>query len=90
MIKNLLLILVLSISFTSADGERDFCDLKNENQVLKLKLKVHDLKEQISELKQTLQEINGGEKKLQRVKAIKKLKRELRESREISLNIGAT
>ena len=98
MLKNLLLIMVLSISFSSADGQRAFynegdyeevgvCELQNENQVLKLKLEVYKLKEEVFELQKTLKELNG-DKEVQRVKAIKKLRRELRESRKISLDVG--
>lgn len=98
MLKNLLLIMLFTISFTSADGQRAFvdedvdyeeigvCELQNENQVLRLKLQVFELKEQISELQKVLKE-RSGDKELQRVKAIKKLKRELRASREVSLDI---
>jgi len=97
MLKHLLLIMILGISFTSANGQRavysdesyeeiGLCELQNENQVLKLKLKVYELKEQISELQKTLKSLNG-DKELQRVKAIKKLKSQLKKSREVSLNI---
>ena len=98
MLKNLLLIMLFTISFTSADGQRAFvdedvdyeeigvCEPQNENQVLRLKLQVFELKEQISELQKVLKE-RSGDKELQRVKAIKKLKRELRASREVSLDI---
>jgi hypothetical protein len=90
--------MLFTISFISADGQKDFsnenvdyeeigvCELQNENQVLKLKLQVFELKEQISELQKILKE-QSGDKELQRVKAIKKLKRELRASREVSLDI---
>jgi hypothetical protein len=90
--------MLFTISFTSADGQRAFvdedvdyeeigvCELQNENQVLRLKLQVFELKEQISELQKVLKE-RSGDKELQRVKAIKKLKRELRASREVSLDI---
>ena len=91
--------MIFTISFIHADGERAFyegedidheervfCELENENQLLKLKLEVHALKEQIFELRETLKEIDGGEKELQRAKAIKELRKQLRKSREISLD----
>jgi uncharacterized protein YlxW (UPF0749 family) len=98
MLKTILLIMLFTVSFTSADGQRAFydnevdyeeigvCELQNENQILKLQLQVFKLKEQISELQKTLKK-RDGDKGVQRLNAIKKLKRELKESRKISLDI---
>jgi len=94
MLKNLLFIMILGLTFGHANGERavynkevGVCELQNENQVLKLKLQVYKLKEEVFELQKTLEEING-DKNLQRIKAIKKLRTQLRQSRQVSLNIG--
>ena len=86
MIKNLLLSMILIVTLGSADGDRSFSKITEENQILKLKLEVYELKEEIGLLKKVIEKFNNGENnETKRASAIVRLRRELSMGRTINI-----
>jgi hypothetical protein len=82
MLRQLLVASMLLVIFSlSSMGEN--LDIKDENQVLKLKLEIFELREQNRQLQTVIKNFNAETKnELRRKEAILKLKRELRMSRK--------
>jgi septal ring factor EnvC (AmiA/AmiB activator) len=86
MLKSVLSILILLITFSVADIEEQITyeNINNqENLILKLKLKIYELKEKNGKLQKVIDSFNSEEKeKSRRSTAIAQLKRDLRKSRQ--------
>jgi len=82
MFRQVLFALLVVFTFSIADSGNGV-NHQEENKVLKLKLKIYELKEENSELKKTIDDLatNHKEEKSRAV-AIEKLKKELRMSRK--------
>jgi hypothetical protein len=84
MIKNLLFSVILIVTLTSADGDRSFSEITEENKLLKLKVEVYQLKEEIIVLKKIIGKFDKGDNnETKRANAIVKLRRELRMGRSV-------
>ena len=78
MLRNILLIPMLLVTFSIADMEN-----QNENVILKLKLEIYELREKNVQLQKVIDTFSSKPKEEQRrVNAIAQLKRDLRMSRK--------
>jgi hypothetical protein len=81
MLRQVLLSLLVVLTFSVADSGNG-SNQQEENKVLKLKLKIYELREKNTQLKKIIDDLSVNSKEDRtRTVAIKKLKRELRMSR---------